>query len=848
MISQTCTSGGAASINFGDYGNYSTGNNAGVQVTLSPYLTASVSSTRRRRCFESTTKLTYSNTGFAPAENAKVYLQLPEQVELLSADKPFTRLPNGTYVFEAGTVAPGQTSVITIQDKVVCGDESIRGLTVCTKAWITPGNQPPTAPPTAVSTVTGKCDASTGYVRFVIRNTGQTDMATGEQFRIYQDGKLTTIENYTLAAGDSIVFRVPAMGRTVRLEADQPDGNGDNTLASATVEACRAGGSPVALSTGFVNIMPADDEEAEVAEECLPIIDSFDPNDKAVFPTGVTAENFTPTNTALQYKIRFQNTGTDVAYRVVVVDTLSEHLDISTLQLGSASHSYTYAVSGKGQPVLTWTFNNIMLPDSTANEPGSHGYIQFSIKPKEGLPEKTAVENFADIFFDYNSPVRTNVTVNRIYDVPREVLAENRISGEEIIMTPTVQAFSPAAGKPGAEVMITGTKFSEDARRNKVYINGVQAEIVEGNATSLKVRVPAGARTGTLSVVTEHAGASSKTTFVVYQPPVVSGFSPAEGVVGAEVILQGSYPAEGELESVKLGGLACEVISAAPEALVLRVPEGASSGNFQVLTRGGIAESAAPYIVWHQPEISGLSKRTDKVGSELIIYGNNFSTVASRNTVKMGQAQAGVLQASATSLKVRVPQGAASGYITVETPGGAAVSAMAFEVIPAPVLASVSPGQGSVGTVVELKGQHFSVLGQQDTVLFNGAKAVVLRAGEASLTVRVPRGAQTGKIQVSGIGGSTHSATDFVVEELTPQQAISVYPNPAAGRFTLDFVKADFDVWQVDIFNNVGTRVFSQPVDQEGSLEVDLSALSASLYHIQVSTSRGKVLKRLQVL
>ncbi|WP_237586820.1 DUF7619 domain-containing protein [Pontibacter russatus] len=471
MIYQPCTSGGAAaSINFGDYGNYSTGNDAGIQVTLSPYLTASVSSTRRRRCFESTTRVTYSNTGFAAAKDAKVHLQLPEQVELLSADKPFTRLPDGTYVFEAGTVAPGQTSVITIQDKVMCGDESIRGLTVCTKAWITPGNQPPTAPPTAVSAVTGKCDATTGYVRFVIRNIGQADMATDEQFRIYQDGKLATMENYTIAAGDSMVFRVPAMGRTVRLEADQPDGNGDNVLASATVEACRVGGSPTAFSTGFVNAMPADDEEAEVAAECLPIIDSFDPNDKAVFPTGVTAENFTPTNTALQYKIRFQNTGTDVAYQVVVVDTLSEHLDISTLQLGSASHNYTYAVSGKGKPVLTWTFDNIMLPDSTSNEPGSHGYIQFSIRPKADLPIKIAVQNFADIFFDYNSPVRTNVTVNRIYDVPREVLAENRISGEEIIMTPTVQAFSPAAGKLGAEVLITGSKFSEDARRNKVYI------------------------------------------------------------------------------------------------------------------------------------------------------------------------------------------------------------------------------------------------------------------------------------------------------------------------------------------------------------------------------------------
>ena len=131
-ISEQCAS--EKQIQFSSLGNTSANNNFGNKVNLSPYLSVSVSSDRRRRCFESTTKLTYSNTGFAPASNAKVYLQLPEQVELLSADKPYTRLPNGTFVFDAGTVAAGQRSVITIQDKVICGDESIRGLTVCTKA------------------------------------------------------------------------------------------------------------------------------------------------------------------------------------------------------------------------------------------------------------------------------------------------------------------------------------------------------------------------------------------------------------------------------------------------------------------------------------------------------------------------------------------------------------------------------------------------------------------------------------------------------------------------------------------------------------------------------------------
>jgi hypothetical protein len=130
--------------------------------------------------------------------------------------------------------------------------------------------------------------------------------------------------------------------------------------------------------------------------------------------------------------IRFQNTGTDVAYKVVVVDTLSEHLDISTLRVGAVSHPYTMQVSGKGRPVLTFTFKDINLPDSTADEPRSHGRIQFTIRPKADLPEKTRVENFADIFFDYNEPVRTNTTVNTLYDLPPVVVAEVALAPSDV--------------------------------------------------------------------------------------------------------------------------------------------------------------------------------------------------------------------------------------------------------------------------------------------------------------------------------------------------------------------------------------------------------------------------------
>lgn len=824
------------------------GPNFGNRVFLSPYLSVSVSSTRRRRCFESTTTVRYENSGFATAPDTKVYLQLPKEVELLSADKPYTLLPNGTYEFRVGDLAAGQSGTITIQDIVTCGDESVRGLTVCARAWITPSNNKP-AEPTPTVSITGRCHAETGMIRFVVRNMGTADMDQYELFRKFANGELASQEQFRLAAGDSLVLWVPSMGYTWRLEADQPDGNGDNTAVSVTIEGC-PGEASNSVSTGMVNLLPSDDEEAEKSEECMPITDSYDPNDKLVTPVGRTEEFYTPTNTALKYKIRFQNTGTDVAYRIVVVDTLSEHLDLSTLQLGATSHPSRVEVSGKGRPVLIWTFDNIMLPDSTADEPGSHGYIQFSIKPKAGLPEKTLVENFADIFFDFNSPIRTNVTQNRIYDMPPVINESVRVHLEDVLATPGIAGFSPAAGKFGTEVTITGQRFASKPGDNKVYLNGKAATVVSATGTELKVLVPTGTATGNLKVITPDGGVTSADKFEVYQPPVLSSFSPAEGMVGQTVTLSGEHLQAELIEEIRLGHLTCEILSSNSSTLTVRVPAAAATGKFQIRTKGGEALSSAAYTVWYAPGITGLSKQTDIVGARITITGEHFAADKARNQVRFGQALAEVLEASPQQLTVRVPEGAASGFISVETPGGKATATTTFEVIPGPKFTAMQPASGTVGTVVEITGEHFGIMGQRDKIVFNGQEALVLESAGDRYKVRVPRGASTGKVTIIGYGGKAHSSSDFEVEELAPAEAITVYPNPNNGQFTVSLRHADFDVQQIEVYDALGKRLHQThiPGPSPETVEISLPAAKAGLYFLQIQTERGMITKKLTVL
>jgi uncharacterized repeat protein (TIGR01451 family) len=107
----------------------------------------------------------------------------------------------------------------------------------------------------------------------------------------------------------------------------------------------------------------------------------------------------------LDYLIRFQNTGTDTAFKVVVTDVLPPQLDVISMKTVSASHPYTVSLK---KNVVTFTFDNILLPDSFRNEKASHGFVRFKIGLKQGLKIGDNISNNAAIYFDYNAPIITN--------------------------------------------------------------------------------------------------------------------------------------------------------------------------------------------------------------------------------------------------------------------------------------------------------------------------------------------------------------------------------------------------------------------------------------------------------
>lgn len=134
------------------------------------------------------------------------------------------------------------------------------------------------------------------------------------------------------------------------------------------------------------------------------VVNSFDPNDKKVLQGNqIYMEQ---TQSYLDYIIRFQNTGSASAITVIIEDILHENLDWTTFQPISSSHSYNVEIIDGNK--VKFIFNNINLPHEASNEPGSHGFIAYKIKPVVGIGVGDIITGHAEIFFDYNLPIITN--------------------------------------------------------------------------------------------------------------------------------------------------------------------------------------------------------------------------------------------------------------------------------------------------------------------------------------------------------------------------------------------------------------------------------------------------------
>ena len=361
-----------------------------------------------RRCFDNAYTVEYCNHGTTDATDVFIEVELDEQFTFVESLFPDFTIDGSTLTFNVGDVAYGDCGSFSFWINVACDGTTI-GQTHCVMATIFP-HEPCDLPSTSWSgaslVVEGECDGDNTIFR--IRNTGTGNMQGAQEFIVIEDDVMKPGPPIQLDADEVFELEpLPADGKTYRVLIPQVPFHPGLSFPTLAIEGCGQANNGT-ISTGFVTMFPNDDGDSFVDIDCVENRGAYDPNDKAVSPKGYTDRRLVESNTDLDYHIRFQNTGTDTAFRVIVRDDIDPNLDLSTLELGAFSHEYTLDIIN--ERTLEFTFENIMLVDSFANEPLSHGFVKFKIKQMPDLEDGLLIDNDAAIFFDFNEPVITNLT------------------------------------------------------------------------------------------------------------------------------------------------------------------------------------------------------------------------------------------------------------------------------------------------------------------------------------------------------------------------------------------------------------------------------------------------------
>lgn len=247
-------------------------------------------------------------------------------------------------------------------------------------------------------------------------------------------------------------------------------------------------GTTVTFSASVSGISEVDfsDNSATATAE---VLNSYDPNDKTCNLPALLSPDITET---LHYRIQCQNDGNFPALNVVIRDTISTYLDLSTFRVNGSSHPLTTSVDPATREVVFSMYNAQLAPSADDPE-GSKGYILYEISEAAGVPLNTTIANTGYIFFDYNPPIVTNTTEH----VNAYLGLENPAFAQHILFPNPASDFIQLASGQTADLQIfdlSGKLLLSARGSNGIFVG----ELAPGLYTVL-VRTASGTGTYTIS-------------------------------------------------------------------------------------------------------------------------------------------------------------------------------------------------------------------------------------------------------------------------------------------------------------------------------------------------------------
>lgn len=371
-----------------------------------------------RRCFSEYNHVKIKNAGSLNIGINDFTLTYPNEfVYPLLSNVPFENVGNNEYLFHPPALELFQEFIVHVLDTVQC--ELELDAEICVDAQMTTQNTCGDSLNEELN-IAMHIDSATNQI--ILENIGLVNMSNSLLLKVYNFYPNQTPE---LEFSSTQFIQLNA-GESNAVSTYSPLVLATLIDLNSQLDNIQVGNVPgYALSDTVVY-----DPSAGFDHACGVVIGAYDPNDKLGFPAGLGELNRIEPEQMIQYRIRFQNTGSDTAFTVLIRDTLTSYLDPYSIVPGASSHPYTFYLD---ENRVRFLFNNINLLPEEANEAESIGFVDFKIKQKPNNPVSYNIDNQAAIYFDFNEPIYTPVHRYSIYPLP---LSTNSVVQERIEIFP----------------------------------------------------------------------------------------------------------------------------------------------------------------------------------------------------------------------------------------------------------------------------------------------------------------------------------------------------------------------------------------------------------------------------
>ncbi len=370
---------------------------------IGSYLEVDVSTAGLTTCSNPTYYINYCNKGPQLASAAMIRVDLDQYFTYLSSTINGTSSNGRSYEFMLGDIDPWECGRFAVEVAVDCG--APEGLTHCLEAHALPNAiDLPIDPQWDRSSLQIESSCVQDTTLFTVRNVGAGDMDNPQYYIVIEDDLVLFTGPIDLEIGEAEVIKYVPKGKTHRMEIAQSPGHPGRSHPSSSLEACGMGDNGE-ISLGYVTQFPEDDADFFVSIDCQENSPAFAPFEKKAYPKGTEAEHFIDANTDLEYHLRFQNTLQDTVASIVIRDTLSPFLDLSTIIPGASSHPYRYELYGNG--IIKFTFDAIHLPPAADHPTTSVGFVKFRVSQLMDNPPGTQIVNGSTIYYDLEPPLQS---------------------------------------------------------------------------------------------------------------------------------------------------------------------------------------------------------------------------------------------------------------------------------------------------------------------------------------------------------------------------------------------------------------------------------------------------------